>query len=432
MISGVTLGLLLGSFLLGALFLFILMRLVFRNLAAEALSRNNQSFLDLAKSSLGGFHTEAKGDLALKEQAIRESVQPLQEMLEKYKTQLNEMERKRESAYGGLHQYLENVAQTQVELRKETGNLVAALRSPQVRGKWGEISLKRVVELAGMVEHCDFRLQQTLTAENSRLRPDLVVYLPNQRQIAVDAKVPLEAYLGALESAQDSEKERLLVKYSRQLKKHITLLSSKSYWEQLPDSPEFVVLFLPLESLYSAALRHDPELLERGIEKRVFVATPTTLIALLKTVEYGWKERRLNQNAEEIRTLGQDLHNRLFNLAGHLSRLGTTLNRAVQTYNETVGSFERRVFVQARRFKELGVPAKDEIPEIAYIDRVPRSLDSEIAEPAEEAGEDTAHETGAAGSTKIADSTKIQDTRYKQAPNSKLQDITQLELTSVK
>ena len=405
MISGITLGVLLSGFLLGALFLFALMRLVFRNLAAEALSRNNQSFLDLARSSLGGFQTEAKGELALKEQAIRESVQPLQEMLEKYKTQLSELERKRESAYGGLHQYLENVAQTQVELRKETGNLVAALRSPQVRGKWGEVSLKRVVELAGMVEHCDFRLQQTLIAENSRLRPDLVVYLPNQRQIAVDAKVPLDAYLSALESSDESEKERLMVEYSQQLKRHIKLLSGKSYWEQLEGSPEFVVLFLPLESLYGAALQYNPELLERGIEKRVFVATPTTLIALLKAVEYGWKEKRLNQNAEEIRTLGQDLHNRLFSLADHLSRLGANLNRAVQTYNETVGSFERRVFVQARRFKELGVPAKEEIPEIAYIDRVPRNLDSEIAEPA------------------VAGSNKIQDTSYKQVPNSKHQRV---------
>ena len=412
MISGFTLGFLLAAFLLGALFLFILMRLVFRNLAAEALSRNNQSFLDLAKSSLGGFHSEAKGELALKEQAIRESVQPLQEMLEKYKTQLAEMERKRESAYGGIHQYLENVAQTQVELRKETGSLVAALRSPQVRGKWGEISLKRVVELAGMVEHCDFRLQQTLIAENSRLRPDLIVYLPNGRQIAVDAKVPLEAYLSALESSDEPEKERLMVEYSQQLKRHITLLSGKSYWEQLEGSPEFVVLFLPLESLYSAALRYNPELLERGIEKRVFVATPTTLIALLKAVEYGWKEKRLNQNAEEIRTLGQDLHNRLFNLADHLSRLGTNLNRAVQTYNETVGSFERRVFVQARRFKELGVPAKEEIPEIAYIDRVPRSLDSEIAPAA------------------AAESSKTQDTRYKQIPNSKHQDTDEFPIAS--
>ena len=412
MISGFTLGFLLAGFLLGALFLFILMRLVFHNLAAEALSRNNQSFLDLAKSSLGGFHSEAKGELALKEQAIRESVQPLQEMLEKYKTQLAEMERKRESAYGGIHQYLKNVAQTQVELRKETGSLVAALRSPQVRGKWGEISLKRVVELAGMVEHCDFRLQQTLIAENSRLRPDLIVYLPNGRQIAVDAKVPLEAYLSALESSDEPEKERLMVDYSQQLKRHITLLSGKSYWEQLEGSPEFVVLFLPLESLYSAALRYNPELLERGIEKRVFVATPTTLIALLKAVEYGWKEKRLNQNAEEIRTLGQDLHNRLFNLADHLSRLGTNLNRAVQTYNETVGSFERRVFVQARRFKELGVPAKEEIPEIAYIDRVPRSLDSEIA-PAAAAG-----------------SSKTQDTRYKQIPNSKHQDTDEFPIAS--
>ncbi len=414
MISGVTLGFLLAGFLLGALFLFVLMRLVFRNLAAEALSRNNQSFLDLAKSSLGGFHTEAKGDLALKEQAIRESVQPLQEMLEKYKTQLAELERKRESAYGGLHQYLENVAQTQVELRKETGSLVAALRSPQVRGKWGEVSLKRVVELAGMVEHCDFRLQQTLISEHSRLRPDLIVYLPNQRQIAVDAKVPLEAYLSALESSDESEKERLMVEYSHQLKRHITQLSGKSYWEQLEGSPEFVVLFLPLESLYGAALQYNPELLERGIEKGVFVATPTTLIALLKAVEYGWKEERLKQNAEEIRTLGQDLHNRLFNLADHLSRLGSTLSRTVQTYNETVGSFERRVFVQARRFKELGVPAKEEIPEISYIDRVPRNLDIEIAEPL----------AAAAGSS------KTQDTRYKQIPNTKHPDIDELPIAS--
>ena len=365
--------------LLGYPVLFFLLRnqlkQVFGSLANRALIQNNQAFVDLAKVSLEKFQSEAKGELALKQQAIREMVDPLKTTLEKYEKQIVELERKREKAYGGLHQYLENVAASQTELRKETGNLVQALRASHVRGKWGEMSLKRVVELAGRVEHCDFKTQESLSTQDSRLRPDLIVYLPGGRKIVIDAKVPMDAYLQAIEEPDEEKKDQLMREHCRQLQRHISELGSKSYWEHLEGSPEFVALYIPLESLYSAALHYNPNLLEDSSRKRVIIATPTTLIALLKAIEYGWSQERLTQNAEQISTMGKELYDRLFKLAEHLSRLGSSLERAVQAYNETAGSFERRVFVQARRFKDLGVPAKQDLSEIHWIDRTPRRLE---------------------------------------------------------
>ncbi len=347
----------------------------FDALANNALLRNNENFVDLATATLEKFQVEAKGDLALKEQAIQELVNPLKQELEKHEKQVAELERKREQAYGGLRQYLEDVVQTQSQLRQETGNLTKALRASHVRGKWGEMNLKRVVELAGLVEHCDFTMQTSLAGEDSRLRPDLIVHLPGQRKIVIDAKTPLDSYLQAIETEDDEKKNQLLIEHSRQLERHVSQLGSKAYWDGLEESPEFVLLYIPLESLFSTALHHNPDLLEKGIRKKVILATPTTLIALLKAVDYGWRQEKLAENSEQISAMGKDLYDRLFKLADHFARLGTTLDRAVQAYNETVGSFERRVVVQAKRFKELGVPAKQDISDVTWIDRTARQLE---------------------------------------------------------
>ena len=347
----------------------------FDALANNALLRNNQNFVELATATLEKFQVEAKGDLALKEQAIQELVNPLKKELEKHEKQVAELERKREQAYGGLRQYLEDVVQTQGQLRKETGNLTKALRASHVRGKWGEMSLKRVVELAGLVEHCDFTTQTSIVGKDSRLRPDLIVHLPGQRKIVIDAKTPLDSYLQAIETEDEEKKTQLLIEHSRQLERHVSQLGSKAYWDELEESPEFVLLYIPLESLFSTALHHNPDLLEKGIRKKVILATPTTLIALLKAVDYGWRQEKLAENSEQISAMGKDLYDRLFKLADHFARLGTTLDRAVQAYNETVGSFERRVVVQAKRFKELGVPAKQDISDVTWIDRTARQLE---------------------------------------------------------
>lgn len=378
------LGLVLGHIIL---FLILKNRLreVFGLLANEALLRNNRNFVELAKTTLEKFQSEAKGELTLRQQAIRDLVDPLKQTLEKYERQVVELERKREQAYGGLRQYLEDVVETQGHLRKETGNLVKALRASHVRGKWGEMSLRRVVELAGLVEHCDFKTQESIAGEESYLRPDLIVYLPKERKIVIDAKAPLDSYLQAIETEDEEKKSRLMADHCRQLQRHISLLGSKAYWDQLEGSPEFVVLYIPLESLFSAALRQNPQLLEEGTQKRVILATPSTLIALLKAIDYGWRQEKLTQNAEQISAMGKELYERLFKLAEHFSRLGISLERAIQAYNETAGSFERRVFVQARRFKELGVAAKDDIPEITLVDRTPRHLQqNELAESLED------------------------------------------------
>jgi len=365
------LALLAGSGLT-ALFLNRRMRSTFDSLAAEALGRNNEAFLNLARSQLERFGVEATGDLQKKEQAIRDLVDPLQKTLQNYDQQLRALEGKREQAYGSLHQYLDTVATSQLELRRETGNLVQALRSPQVRGKWGELSLVRVVELAGMVKHCDFTVQTTLAGQDSRLRPDLIVRLPNDRKIVVDAKVPLDSYLTALDTQDDQKRAALFSAHSRQLKQHVTSLASKAYWEELEESPEFVVLYIPLESLYSTALHDNPELIEKAAEKRVILATPTTLIALLKAVAYGWKQEKLAKNAEEVAQMAKTFLERLSVLNSHFAKIGRNLDRTIQSYNDTAASLERRVLPQARRLNDLGISTAKDSPEIFRIERTTR------------------------------------------------------------
>jgi DNA recombination protein RmuC len=327
----------------------------FRALSAQALQANNQMFLDLADTAL-----------AKRQIAIEELVRPLKDSLTKVDEKIHELETARVSAYTLLTSQLQ-------ALGSETGNLVKALRTPHTRGQWGEMQLRRAVEMAGMVDYCDFRVQQTLYAEDSRLRPDMVVMLPNGRRMVVDSKAPLSAYLDAIEIEDDGLRAVKLKQHAMQVRTHVEQLAQKAYWAQFDQAPEFVIAFLPGESFFSAALQHDPGLIEFGADKRVLVATPTTLIALLKAVAHGWRQEQIAQNAVEISRMGRELYERLSKLAEHFAAVGTHLDRATRAYNDAAGTFERRVLVSARRMKEKGVTVAEDIPEVALIERAPKT-----------------------------------------------------------
>ncbi|MGJ8633307.1 MAG: DNA recombination protein RmuC [Luteolibacter sp.] len=350
--------------------------MTFKALSADALKASSEQFLHLAKSTLASQTEEAKGEIEKRKTAIEGLVKPVAESLGKFEMRIGEIEKIREGAYSELKEQVRALGHGQLGLQRETASLVKALRQPTGRGQWGEMQLRRVVELAGMQEHCDFTLQTTSTTdEGKRLRPDLIVKLPGGKTIVVDSKTPMDAYLNALEATEDHERDAFLIQHAKQINTHIQQLSSKKYAEQMDDSPEFTVLFLPSESFFSAALNSDPGLIERGVDQGVILATPTTLIALLKAVSYGWRQEALAINAKEISALGRTMHERLAKLADHFSSLGKSLNSAVGHYNNAIGSYETRVLSTARKFEELQVaPEGSTLPDIPGIDKTTRPL----------------------------------------------------------
>ena len=351
---------------------------IFRSLSSDALASNNRAFLDLAKATLAETQQAARGDLDLRQQAISEMVAPVRASLEKVDAKIQELEKTRMGAYAGLQEQVRSLIETQTQLRSETSRLVTALRTPGVRGNWGEMQLRRVVEMAGMLDHCDFMAQMTLFGEEGRLRPDLLVKLPAGKTIVVDAKTPLEAYLRAIESEDEVSRKARFADHARQVRAQIIALGRKSYWEQFDRAPEFAVLFLPGECFFSAALESDPTLIEFGVDQNIILATPTTLIALLRAVAYGWRQEQIAQNAAEISALGKDLFKRLSDMGDHWNKVGRGLERAVEAYNSATGSLESRVMVSARRFAELKTaPLGVEIPELEPVEKIVRGAGAE-------------------------------------------------------
>ncbi|HET7057302.1 MAG TPA: DNA recombination protein RmuC [Nitrospiraceae bacterium] len=345
----------------------------FKALSGDALKTNNEAFLSLAKSSFETLRAEATGELSQRHQAIDDLVKPLHGALQRYEDQVHQMERSRQSAYGGLDQHLKQLADSHQRLQQETSNLVKALRAPNIRGRWGEITLKRVAELAGMVPHCDFFEQETVTTDEGRLRPDMVIRLPGGRQIVVDAKAVLSAYLEAHETPDDGQRLEHFRRHATQVRTRMDQLSAKAYWNQFAQTPEIVVLFLPGEHFLAAAQEHDPALTEDGFARRVILATPNTLIALLHAAAYGWRQEQLSQSAQQAGQLGKDLYERMSVLAEHLSTIGQALTKSVQTYNKAVGSLETRIFPAARKFKELGIASDKDLPLLEALEVAPRA-----------------------------------------------------------
>ena len=341
----------------------------FKSLSADALKSNNQSFLDLARASLAEFQQGAKGDLEKRQLAIETLVGPVKASLDKVDEKIASLERAREHAYGEIRQQFTQMAEVQTQLRDETTNLVKALRQPHVRGRWGEIQLRRVVEMAGMMLHCDFVEQEATDGEEGRLRPDLIVKLPGNRRIVVDSKAPITAYMEAHEATTDELRKVKILQHAQLVRRHLESLARKSYWDQFQPTPEVVVMFIPGEAFYSAALEADPDLLDSGFGQNVIIASPVSLMALLKAASYGWRQEAIADNAREISALGQELHGRLSVMADHLTRLGKSLGSATDSYNSAIASFETRVLVSARKFKELGATSQEaEIIELRAVE----------------------------------------------------------------
>ena len=358
------------------------LRASFDSLAGEALRANNELFLQLARETLGRNQAVAEGALKEREAAVAQLVLPLRVALERTEAQVQALERDRREAFATLRTQIESLSGGQAQLSRETRNLVTALRRPEVRGRWGELTLRRLVELAGLTEHCDFTEQLRVTGAEGALRPDLVVHMPDARDLVIDAKTPLDAYLAALEAGNDEERTQALKRHAQQVESRVRDLAAKSYWTQFERSPEFAVLFLPGDQFLSAALAERPELLENALSQGVIITTPSTLIALLKTVAYGWRQSEVAHNAAIIRDLGQELYRRLATFDGHLARMGQRLASAVEAYNSAVGSLERQVLPQARRFTELGVTADAPLPVLEQVTQLTRKTDAPaLADP---------------------------------------------------
>ena len=347
----------------------------FAALSGEALKNNNEAFLQLAQENLKQFNIQAQGELSKKEQAIEHLLKPIKEVLEKTEKQIRDIEHDRKEAYGSITKHLETMAQTQQLLHGETRNLAQALRRPEVRGQWGEMTLKRLVELAGMVQHCDFYEQETTVTEEGIIRPDMIVRMPGGRDIVVDVKTPLDAYLNAIEAADDKTRDQHLVHHARKVRDRIRELASKSYWGQFKNSPDFVVLFIPGDHFLSAALDKDPQLLEDALRQKVILATPTSLVALLRAVAFGWNQQTVTENAEKIRDLGEDLYKRLNTFTSHLVKLGKNINNSVEHYNNAIGSFQRQVLPGAKKLSDLGIGQAKPSEFLEPVEKITRSLD---------------------------------------------------------
>jgi len=346
----------------------------FTALSGQALKENNQSFLQLATETLKQFQIQAKSDLDQKEKAVENLVKPIKEALEKTEHQIRMMEHERKEAYGSLSKHLETMAQTQQMLHGETRNLVQALRRPEVRGQWGELTLKRLAELAGMVEHCDFSEQPQVDAQEGRLRPDMIVRMPGGREIVVDAKTPLDAYLSAIEAGDDVTRRKHLEHHARKVRERVKELAGKAYWSQFTKAPDFVVLFIPGDQFLTAALDIDRNLLEDALRQKIILTTPTSFVALLRAVAYGWRQEALTANAERIREVGEELYTRLATFGEHLARLGRSLDGAVEHYNKSVGSFEAKLLPAARKFSEMGLSPAKTLEEPGQIEKAARQV----------------------------------------------------------
>lgn len=363
----------------------------FKAISSDALSNNNTAFLDLAKSTFEQLHEKAKAEFSLSTKSMNDLVVPIKSALENVDVKLAELEKNRIGTYEALKQQVNDMMDIQKSLKDETNHLVSALKTPSVRGRWGEMQLRRVIEIAGMVEHCDFEEQVEVTKisdgtsssfnkvggyskkDSITVRPDMVVYLPGDRQIIIDAKVPLSAYLQALESTDEKAKKNFLKEHAKQIRSHISALANKKYWAQFEKSPEFVIMFLPGEIFLSAAAEYDRDLIEFAMQQRILISTPTILLGLLHTIAYGWRQENLAKNARHIIEMGQELYQRLAVMTDHIGQLGRNINSVIQSYNATVGSFETRVLSSARKFKDFDVHEKN-IIELTPIEKRVREV----------------------------------------------------------
>ncbi len=343
----------------------------FQALSGESLKSNNKAFIELAKETLETVLSKAKGEFGEKEESVKNIVSSLTDALKRYEHQVNELEKKRASDYGGLENQIKTLVLTNQQLQKETGNLVTALRRPEVRGRWGEVTLKRVVELSGMSEHCDFTEQVSVTTEEGRLRPDMLVHLPANREIVVDSKVSLDAFIDAISVTDEEQRKVLIERHSQHVRNHMKALTNKKYWDQFSQAPEFVVMFIPGESFLSSALSVDHTLIEDGMENKVIIATPTTLIALLRAVAFGWRQEQIAKHAQEIATLGKEIYDRFEPFLGHVNKTSGYLSQTTVSFNKMIQSLEGRVMVSVRKFKELGAAGDKELPEIQPIEQIP-------------------------------------------------------------